>query len=416
MSYNRSVRDNLTFTIRDYGGTLMIFKNLIAALVCVPLMSVIAHAQVSEPGPISQSGSTYQLPLALEKQLLVIKQAAINCQRQKHGSVELISAVNTLQEMLPCSAKTRELLQQQHSLQQKMALAASESERQKLNASARSISYEIEQDPAYAEAMHAIDARLAPHYSKPAVRTSFPSMSELQPGDILLYDANSLYNNYTRPFDLFGEGWLYARTFTHAALYCGSAYNDQKGPSYNVGFGGRLPYTSHTTGDRADVLNQRTYAADGSERGICVDNFLQGSPPYQLGWDTPGLHVAIGRVNGVSLPSGLVTCIRAYNTFGDKTSNTDIQTPYHKFSIAVSWDKTSIKDGLYCSQLVWYVYNQNGVDLDSNDPSYIAWFTWHNEWMLFRGVHPDDLALGAVFPDELRESSKITWYYDQINP
>ena len=408
MSYNGSVRNNSTFPIRDYGVTLMILKNLIAALVCMPLISIIAHAQVSEPGPTSQSGSTYQLPLAVEKQLAVVKQEAIRCQAQKHGSAELTSAVNTLQAMIPCSATMRQLLQQQQSLHQKMAIAASGPEYEKLTASARSISSQIEQDPAYAQAMRAIDARLAPSYRKPAVRTSFPSMSELQPGDILLYDGrtfNGLSNGSFLQVEI--EHFAYAQTFTHAALYLGT---------YGLGFNlYRLPLP----GGKDNPLNQKTYAADGSHDGVRSSDFffVQNSTtkPYgPIGWNYPGLHVAIGRVNNTVMIQDLVTCIRAYNTFHD-----DGRTPYHKMSPFVSWNKTSIKNGLICSQLVWYVYNQAHIDLDSNDPNYIAWFALHNAYNPFLLLFSPGLvffAYEAVFPDELRASPNITWYYDQTNP
>ena len=392
----------------------MILKNLIAILVCIPLVSVIAHAQVSESEPTTRSSSTYQLPPAIEKQLEVVKQAAAICQAQKHGSAELLSAVNTLQAMLPCSAKTRELLQQQQSLRQKMMGVASQSEYEKLSASAHSVSNEIEQDPGYAQVMHAIDARLAPSYRKPAARASFPSMSELQPGDILLYDGRT-YNgpgSLAYFIEVRIEGFAYAQTFTHAALYLGS-YGLGGNPKTGLGL---------QKGGRNNPLNQLVYEAVGPGSGICVDDFyfLANKAPDHLdplgplGWNYPGLHVAIGRVNNTTMLQDLVTCIRAYNTFYGAG-----KTPYHKFSPYVSWDKNNIHDGLYCSQLVWYVYNQAHIDLDSNNPDYIAWFVEHNKWLELLppfNINPADIAIGGVFPDELRASSNITWYYDQINP
>ena len=120
------------------------------------------------------------------------------------------------------------------------------------------------------------------------------------------------------------------------------------------------------------------------------------------------MHVAIGRVHDVSLISGFVTCIRGYYTFQG--------TPYHKLSALLSWDKTNTRNGIYCSQLVWYVYNQAHVDLDSNDPSYISWFVEHNKWLGLFDSNYADIAINGVFPDELRASSNITWYYDQTNP
>lgn len=309
-----------------------------------------------------------------------VKQSA----RQHQPTPELLPAIQGLAEALPCSSQTRALKLQARQLYHTLSNSSDPAEREKLTAQLSAIVGQIERDPEYAQALQYIKFRLAPPLAlpdfgvplaqTPPANSAVPMstsgsgipINQLQIGDILLWEDRSggLRDH------LFS--WTYARTFTHAAVYLG-----------DVGIGG-------PKGER------RTYEAENPTLGVRTEKF-DGR------WTRSGLHVAIGHVNGLATLTRFSMLLYYYGMLGDNG-----RTPYH---IWPPWDKHWLNNGLYCSQLPWLVYSGR-VDLDSNDFGYDLWFAIHNFYEPLAFL----IARDAVFPDEIRASSNITWYYDKINP
>lgn len=194
---------------------------------------------------------------------------------------------------------------------------------------------------------------------------AFP-FEQLRPGDIMIWDDRS------GPPMVRVALALFAQKCTHTALYLGETSSRAHGVQRWI-----LEAQSPALGVRISVLGKK--------------------------WTRPGLHVSLGHVNGIAPGRAAQLASAAVDAYGS-----DGRTPYH---IWPPWDKTYTQEGLYCSQLLWAVYDKNGVDLDSNDWHYLVWFTVHN-WF---NPYAAPTAYFAVFPDEIKASPKITWYYDQPN-
>ena len=193
----------------------------------------------------------------------------------------------------------------------------------------------------------------------------FP-FEQMLPGDIMIWDDRS------GPPMVRAALALFAQKCTHTAVYLGETSSRSHGVQHWI-----LEAQSPALGVRGSVLGKK--------------------------WTRKGLHVSLGHVKGIAPGRAAQLAKGAIDAYG-----TDGRTPYH---IWPPWDKTYTQEGLYCSQLLWSVYDRNGVDLDSNDWHYLAWFTVHN-WF---NPYAAPTAYFAVFPDEIKASNNVTWYYDQAN-
>lgn len=326
---------------------------------------------VPRPAAIQIAGQG-ALNAAVDRQLALIESQAQLSQAMGEPAPGYFAAINRLRDMLPRSARTRRMQAQGEMLRSLCPLGIVNDQ---TAAALSDIDTQAQQDSVYQQALLTVDARLFP---KGAARNDVPHAlaassgpfpyAQLRPGDVMLWD-----NRGGGRLSVIGD-FFYAHPFTHAALYLGT---------YGI--------DGSTTGVR------RTYEAETRTSGVISDAF-DGR------WDQRGIHVALGHVRNVSLIQGLTTVIRAYRQFGDGG-----HTPYH---LIPPWNEDYLAHGLYCSQLVWVPYKQSGVDLDSNDWRYATWFVLHNWWVPFAA----QIAYYTVFPDELRASTAIDWYYDQVNP
>lgn len=328
---------------------------------------------IQPPTPASSASS---LSARVEHQLSRIEQSEATENRPRMDERELQQSITEVVHTLPYSPHVLSLQKQGQQLYFALMKAKSPDEAKRLTAQLSAVQDQVNQDPSYLATMNALEARLfapeprlerTPSAAQSNALKAFP-YAELRPGDVLLME-----NRSSSGFFKFMDD-KYARVFTHAAIYLG-----------DVGF------TSHLHGYSYEALNP--------VQGVRVTYFDNN-------WNRPGLHVAIGHVNISSIRS-LITAVRAVNTFGNG------QTQYH---LSPPWDKRFYQLGpvkfLYCSQLVWVPYSQSGIDLDSNNVNYRLWFDANNWWDPFA----DSTCKAAVFPDELRSSTNITWYYDQVNP
>jgi cell wall-associated NlpC family hydrolase len=287
----------------------------------------------------------------------------------------LFGALLRLEEMLPRSAATRRA--QERGKKAYLAMLSTRSQKLLRNwpATRESIEREMLRDTVYLKALQALDRRLTPEapvsVPKPPIISSRKGASlpldQMRPGDIMIWDDRS------GPPLVRVAISLYASKCTHTAIYLGETSSRGKGVQRWT-----LEAQSPALGVRTAVMGRK--------------------------WTRPGLHVALGHIQGIAPARAAQIARNAVEVYG-----ADGRTPYH---IWPPWDKTYCQDGLYCSQLVWCVYQKNGIDLDSNDWHYLAWFTIHN-WF---NPYAAPTAYFGVFPDEIKASPRISWYYDQANP
>lgn len=311
----------------------------------------------------------------IEQQLLLVEALSRRSTDPRRPDPMLFGALVRLEEMLPRSPLTRRLQAQGkrlyiETLTKRTLSAANAWERMRAK-----LQQEIEKDRAYIHVVQELDRRLgvSPPSKAPQTSAEIHSASahslpfdKMRPGDIMLWDDRS-----GRPFVRFAVS-LFAMRCTHSAIYLGSACSDPKD--------GRHTY---------EALNPML----GVRESVMNNNWLR-----------PGLHVSLGHVNGISPAKAEQIVRQAVKLYGG-----DGRTPYHLWP---PWDKTYYNGELYCSQLVWRIYALNGVDVDSNDWHFLAWFAVHN----WQDPYAAPTAYYGVFPDEIKASPNITWYYDQVNP
>jgi cell wall-associated NlpC family hydrolase len=286
----------------------------------------------------------------------------------------LFGALVRLEEMLPRSAATRFLQNQGKKVYLEVLRTHSPAAARRWAAARVAIERQMARDAAYQQAMNAIDRRLDTGLTvaPPTVQaiSSGPRtlpFDKMRPGDIMLWDDRS-----GPPLVRFGVS-LFAKRCTHTAIYLGETRSAQ------------------------GTLQRWTYEALNPKLGVRVSLMDRK-------WTRSGLHVSLGHVRGISPALGAQIARKAVQTYG-----ADGRTPYHLWP---PWDKTYYGEGLYCSQLVWTIYHPYGIDLDSNDWRYLVWFTIHN-WY---DPYAAPTAYFAVFPDEIKASPSVSWYYDQANP
>jgi hypothetical protein len=194
-------------------------------------------------------------------------------------------------------------------------------------------------------------------------------------GDVMLYDGAGKLNNF-----------VYGRKFNHMAIYNG--LNNQ-----NV----EQIYES----DRSYTGDQ-----DGGPRLSPIDYFVQNEDVcVSLG------HFDDDFVDDGTVRASLVTVQGIHGTNGEK--------PYPQLppSDLNYWLDKSATDKIYCSQLIWQVFNQAGVNIDSNDIGYRTWFVY--KWAFLSWV----AAIGAwevsdnlVAPDEIYLHPDLLIDSEGVNP
>jgi hypothetical protein len=311
---------------------------------------------------------------AIEEQLRTVERLAHQKTPSGTPDPRLFGALTRLEEMIPRSSATRRA--QERGKKAFITMAAGKSPRllKAWPALRESIEKQSSRDTAYVRAVAAIDRRLSVSSPAPAkvIAPTAPKkykslpFDEMRPGDIMIWDDRS------GPPLVRAAIALYASKCTHTAIYLGE------------------------TRTRGHGLERWTLEAQSPALG--VRSAVMGRK-----WLRPGLHVSLGHVQGFTPARAAQAASLAVQSYG-----TDGRTPYH---IWPPWDKTYTQQGMYCSQLVWSIYDQNGIDLDSNDWHYLAWFAIHN-WF---NPYAAPTAFFGVFPDEIKASPRITWYYDQQN-
>ena len=349
----------------------------IGAAIALLLVFCAAPSKLAPESPPrdEKPAATPALPPEIEAQLKEVKTLAFAAPSKKAANPRLFSALLRLEEMLPRSAATRRAQERGKRAYLAMLSARSIKLAKKWVAIRGSVEQVMRRDPEYMNAVAAIDRRLASETGTPEGKRS-PSdagearsipLEQMRPGDIMVWDDRSGPPLVRTAISMF------AWKATHTAIYLGETSTRSRGVQRWT-----LEAQSPALGVRVAVMDRK--------------------------WIRRGLHVALGHVNGVTPVRAAQAAANAVATYGG-----DGRTPYH---IWPPWDKTYLHEGVYCSQLVWSVYQQNGVDLDSNDWHYLAWFTIHN-WF---NPYAAPTAYFAVFPDEIKASPHISWYYDQVNP
>lgn len=290
---------------------------------------------------------------------------------------KLLQSLAELEALLPRSAATRRL----QAIARAQYLAA-------LSGRSPAAVYAFEQtrsaviqamrfDRDYQDAVRGIDMRLgfasagaeqelaAPSDRAPRQYDGIP-FDQMRPGDVMVWDDRS-----GPPMVRLGLA-LFAMRSTHSALFVGTTVRD-------------------------GVTERWVYEAHSPQFGVRMARMERKK------WMRPGLHVSLGHVAGVTPGQSAEAVRRCIETYGVRD-----KTPYHTWP---PWDKRYDRAGIYCSQLIWVAYRPLGVDLDSNDWRFLSWFTVHNWW----DPYAASTAYYGIFPDEIRTSSKIDWYYDQVN-
>ncbi len=149
----------------------------------------------------------------------------------------------------------------------------------------------------------------------------------------------------------------------------------------------------------ADQYGHVGVFAGGTPPKVYESNFHDGVNHHLLDdWKKrKGAVIAFGRCRAAEVrPQIPLALSRALTTF-----RSGGHTPYNFFF----WDKHTNRR-LYCSQLVWKMYDHIGFDVDSNDPLYHAVIArrWSN-WMVRNVVRP------AVAPDEVARSPHVEVYF-----
>jgi hypothetical protein len=339
----------------------------------------VAASRVKRPtGPRSvERGSPSErepLPPPIEAQIATIQRLAATSAGRSHPDPRLFDALQRLEEMLPRSAATRRAQEGARRAYLTAVTPRSLKLARRWPALRASVERVARRDREYVRAVRAVDRRLGfadtpATVSKPATAAT-PAHSlpfdQMRPGDIMIWDDRSGPPLVRVALSLF------AWKCTHSAIYLGETAT----PGHGV----------------------QRWTLEAQSPSLGVVRTVIGRK-----WTRPGLHVSLGHVRGIA-PAQAAQLVRA----AVRRYGADGRTPYHTFP---PWDKTYTRDGLYCSQLVWSVYRPAGIDLDSNDWRYLSWFTVHN-WF---NPYAAPTAYFAVFPDEIKRSPQIQWYYDQVN-
>ena len=270
-----------------------------------------------------------------------------------------------LLKRLPYSAKTHRLQRRIVALQEQLGKATDYAEAEKIMARLESVSARMMDDPNYANTIKAIDKLFKVGSNDSAddgteaaqLQAQGVNFGGLLNGDVMLIRSqNPVWQTF-----------LYAMTYTHAGTY--DKYVN-------------LVYESRGDGVKLNSLDS---------------------------WRQPGTKVALGHsryIPAATMDLGLYYAEVRYGTNG--------RTPYN-----YRFDDKNRDDALYCSQLVWKIHKSMGIDLDSNDRTYLIYTAvrWFGAGGIFGPIGSIILGGAAVYfceravaPDEIRASNKEIWY------
>lgn len=257
------------------------------------------------------------------------------------------TAARDMLARLPYSAETLALQSQAANIMKQMEAGVDDATEIRLNGQLQDIAQKMMADPNYAKVKQNLDALLVTGPQGIATNSNgVPaitgvSWSSLKRGHIMLVRSGWL------PWTQF----VYAMWYTHAGTFDGSS----------------RVYESNPDGVRLKPLSD--WQGSGRYVGLAYDNKRNESD------------------------------IRSALDWAKKKWKTDGTTPYN-YNFA---NKTT-DSKLYCSQLVWKIHGNKGVDLDSNHWQYIAYVTalW--------GTGGTAIAYSAVAPDEIALDSDVTIY------
>jgi len=189
----------------------------------------------------------------------------------------------------------------------------------------------------------------------------------LAPGDVLFASGANKINNY-----------FYAMQFSHIGMYHGTILNIQ-----NV-------YESNPQNDAAGIPN--------------------GAWTLPLTrWYTSGNCVGLAQPTdtGVDVPAALTWAEGKYGTQGETIYNWNFATK------AGEVDVWSGRYALYCSQLVWKIFDHLAINVDSDDSTYRSWLV--SRYPVAWATTVTDLAYATVAPDEIALSSHVAIYSEGTN-
>ncbi len=258
-------------------------------------------------------------------------------------------AIQQLQERFPYREETRRLQDRVAELQSQVERLKSDEEALAIKAEMVVLSEKMQEDPGYRATLIALEALyvqqgILPLGQDKIEREAMPlaSWSSLKVGDVLLV-RSGLFDWMT---------FLYAMWYSHAGSYHGS----------------NLVYESNQDGVRFKPLNR---------------------------WQQSGQYIALGRNRFRTAAQMSAAQSWAENYYG-----TNGRTPYNYF-----YPDKNTNERLYCSQLVWKIHRQVGVDVDSNAWQYQVWIAarW-GAWAV------PAVAIPAVAPDEVGLDSDLNFY------
>lgn len=258
------------------------------------------------------------------------------------------AAIADMVGRLPYSPQTRALQKEAELLQAQLAKAKDDQEAEKIINQLRALSEQMMTDPGYAKTIEALTARLVPasHESGKAID------GVISPTSVSWGSLNRSHIMLVRSSWLPWTAFVYAMWYSHAGTYDGNS----------------SVYESNADGVRLKPLSQ---------------------------WKQSGQYIGLGYNNKRSLSQTQSSLNWAKNKYG-----TNGRTPFNYF-LPDKWTDSR----QYCSQLVWKIHNNTGVNVDSNNWTYQLWVAarW-GTWITLAVTIP------AVAPDEIGLSSNVTMY------
>jgi uncharacterized protein YycO len=165
-----------------------------------------------------------------------------------------------------------------------------------------------------------------------------------------------------------------------------------------------IPWGALWTGDIMHINNKKFfniyamyYSHSGTYNGnnTVYESNSDGVRIRPLSSWQQGQPVALGYTKGKTLSQVTASLNWAKNKYG-----TDGRTPYNWNFLNKDTDSS-----LYCSQLVWKIHQNMGLNVDSNHWTYVAFLTAKF------GLVGTTFAYAAVAPDEVYLSSNIIYYH-----
>lgn len=298
--------------------------------------------------PVAQAnGPTIDLTQDVNKD--AIPDALASAVTRIETSADKPAAIADFVDRLPYSSQTRALQKEAELLQAQLAKTNNDQDAEKITNKLRALSEQMMADPDYAKTVTALTAMLVPASRESsgmvegaAASPTSVSWGSLSRGHIMLIRSGWL------PWTAF----IYAMWYSHAGTYDGN----------------NMVYESNADGVRLKPLNN---------------------------WKSSGQYIGLGYDNkrsAAQITSSLNWAKTKYGTTG--------RTPYN-FFFPDKWTDSR----LYCSQLVWKIHNNAGINVDSNHWTYQAWVA--ARWGAWATLA---VSIPAVAPDEVGLDSDVTLY------